>query len=1072
MCGNDTTATQTITIVDTTAPEFTYVPADYTAECSDSHLLEEATATDACGAVVIDVQADTTGLDDECTGAYVVTRTFTATDECGHATEAVQIITIEDTTAPEVEEGSDLIVECDGSGNSVDLQDWLNNNAGAAAEDNCGAIEWTHDFEALSDDCGATGSALVTFTATDDCGNASSTSATFTIVDTTAPEILGDQEIDVACDIYSPDSAYAEALDACGGVDFTWEDSPVSGGCTLPVAMYRRMYLAVDECGNADSLEQFISVIDTIAPLLTVPADYTAECDEELVYDSASATDNCSGADIAETRDTIPGSCPQSFSIVRTFTASDNCDNETVLTQTITVVDTTAPELTIPMDYTAECSEEHPLEDASATDNCGQVTITLATDTLEGGCAQAYTVTRTFTALDECGNSTSATQTIIIEDTTAPEFVEALPGNLTVECDAIPAPDTLTANDNCQAVNVMFEELEEAGSCANEATLTRTWTVSDDCGNSASHTQVITVIDTTAPELTLPANYTAECSDLHPLEDALAIDNCGDVTIEVEADTTYTCDNTYEVTRTFTATDACGNSTQGQQIINIQDTTAPEFVEALPADETVECSSVPEAAVLTAIDNCADVEVMFEEIQTDDEDGCAQTYTITRIWTVVDACGNDTSHTQVLNVVDTSAPVFSNIGGLMNGEIVSVPYDDEYGNATLPEIVDPTAFDNCQDAETCDSAATAEANAFLMDALGIEDTIDFISQVDATGINNPFLTGGAYTTGVITTPEVMADGQTCDNNPVEHGVRLFNFEGGEYYTTDEGSITVHNDGTIDLTMTVQMVDDPTASLIVSAQFGALLTWDEWLDTPGPESFKSDCGLGDHLEWKYTTLIDGSITGGGSLLGTELELTHQPMNEYFGFQFGEGANNENGNFGFSGWFYYQGTLVVDGNAGTEVMGSGDLFGDLDFMQDWSTTLTYCVTDCVGNQSLFSYTIESSGEVLNPLDEDGVQGGDSNDDTMITPKDLVSITSLHPNPTSGQTILVLDADEDVKVKVNLHDMSGNLVLPIMEGMLYEGWETSININLQGIESRMYQIRITAKEFVTTKKLLVTE
>ena len=56
----------------------------------------------------------------------------------------------------------------------------------------------------------------------------------------------------------------------------------------------------------------------------------------------------------------------------------------------------------------------------------------------------------------------------------------------------------------------------------------------------------------------------------------------------------------------------------------------------------------------------------------------------------------------------------------MNGEIVSVPYDDEYGNATLPEIVDPTAFDNCQDAEICDSAATADANAFLMDALGFQ----------------------------------------------------------------------------------------------------------------------------------------------------------------------------------------------------------------------------------------------------------------------------------------------------------------------------------------------------------------
>ena len=499
---------------------------------------------------------------------------------------------------------------------------------------------------------------------------------------------------------------------------FTWEDEVVSGGCTLPVAMYRRMYTAVDECGNADSLEQFISVIDTIAPILTVPADYTAECDEVLVYDEASASDNCSGATITETRDTIAGDCPQSFSIVRTFTAADNCDNETVLTQTITVEDTTAPELTIPEDYTAECSDEHPLEDASATDNCGEVVIELVTDTLAGDCAQAYTVTRTFTATDECGNATTLTQTIVIEDTTAPEFVEALPIDLTVECDTIPVADTLTATDNCQDVEVVYEEVEVAGDCANESTLFRTWTVTDDCGNSTSHTQEITVIDTTAPELTVPADYTAECSDDHPLDEAIATDNCGEVTIEVEADTTYTCDNTYEVTRTFTATDACGNSATGQQVINIQDTTQPVFVEALPADTVVECSSVPAAAVLTATDNCAIVEVMFEEVETDVEDGCAQTYILTRIWTVADACGNTNSHTQTVEVVDTTAPVFANVGGLMNEEVVSVAYDDAYGNVTLPEIVNPSASDNCQEAEACDSAATAEANAMLMEALG------------------------------------------------------------------------------------------------------------------------------------------------------------------------------------------------------------------------------------------------------------------------------------------------------------------------------------------------------------------
>ena len=34
-CWQQLSATQTITVQDTTAPEFTFVPADYTVECSD-----------------------------------------------------------------------------------------------------------------------------------------------------------------------------------------------------------------------------------------------------------------------------------------------------------------------------------------------------------------------------------------------------------------------------------------------------------------------------------------------------------------------------------------------------------------------------------------------------------------------------------------------------------------------------------------------------------------------------------------------------------------------------------------------------------------------------------------------------------------------------------------------------------------------------------------------------------------------------------------------------------------------------------------------------------------------------
>ena len=75
-------------------------------------------------------------------------------------------------------------------------------------------------------------------------------------------------------------------------------------------------------------------------------------------------------------------------------------------------------------------------------------------------------------------------------------------------------------------VVITVEEVATAGACAGDYVITRTFTATDDCGNASSATQTITII-TTTPELTIPADYTAECSDEHPMDEATATDNCG-----------------------------------------------------------------------------------------------------------------------------------------------------------------------------------------------------------------------------------------------------------------------------------------------------------------------------------------------------------------------------------------------------------------------------------------------------------------------------------------------------------------------------------------------------------------
>src|SRR5690606_7653573 len=121
----------------------------------------------------------------DCAAPVIVT--FTATDACGNSVSATATYSIQDTVPPVITGGDDMTVECDGTGNLDDLNNWLTSNAGADATDDCSAITWSNNYSSLSDGCGETGTATVTFTAIDGCGNASSVSATFIIQDTTAP---------------------------------------------------------------------------------------------------------------------------------------------------------------------------------------------------------------------------------------------------------------------------------------------------------------------------------------------------------------------------------------------------------------------------------------------------------------------------------------------------------------------------------------------------------------------------------------------------------------------------------------------------------------------------------------------------------------------------------------------------------------------------------------------------------------------------------------------------------------------------------------------------------------------
>ncbi|RZQ51154.1 hypothetical protein C1E23_21110, partial [Pseudoalteromonas phenolica] len=64
-------------------------------------------------------------------------------------------------------------------------------------------------------------------------------------------------------------------------------------------------------------------------------------------------------------------------------------------------------------------------------------------------------------------------------------------------------------SDNCDtSLDATYSDSVAAGSCEGEQIITRTWSLTDDCGNTTEKTQTITVKDNIKPAFTAPSDIT------------------------------------------------------------------------------------------------------------------------------------------------------------------------------------------------------------------------------------------------------------------------------------------------------------------------------------------------------------------------------------------------------------------------------------------------------------------------------------------------------------------------------------------------------------------------------------
>ena len=342
-------------------------------------------------------------------------------------------------------------------------------------------------------------------------------------------------------------------------------------------------------------------------------------------------------------------------------------------------------------------------------------------DTTAGSCPGNYTLTRTWTATDACGNVDSAVQIVIVQDTVDP--VISCPGNLTAVCDIseqVAYADLNafiaaggTASDNCDLDSASFtllSEVSDNNTCPE--VVTRTYQVADLCGNTATCVQTITINDAINPTLTCPGNLTAVCDiteqpayadlDAFLAAGGATSDNCGidsaSFILLSEVSDNNTCPEV--VTRTYQIADLCGNTITCVQTITINDAINPTLT--CPGNLTAVCdiTEQPAYADLDAFlaaggatsDNCGIDSASFILLsEVSDNNTCPEV--VTRTYQIADLCGNTITCVQTITINDAINPTLTCPGNLT--AVCDITEQPAYADLDAFIAAGGTTGDNC-----------------------------------------------------------------------------------------------------------------------------------------------------------------------------------------------------------------------------------------------------------------------------------------------------------------------------------------------------------------------------------------
>ncbi len=717
-CNSDS---KTISVNDTTKPVITAYPTGSNLGCNPATLPDcssvqaGVTATDNCGTPTINCSSS-----DSVSGCtHTRTFTVTATDGCGNYSDSrtVTYTWTEDTTGPTITPtGTTLTLGCNPTAAQIEAA-----LGTATATDACGSVTATHTDSGITSN-GCSRSQTRTWSSTDACGNASTASRTVTwTVDTEPPVITLATAGTLGCNPTSAQIAAAfgtaSVSDNCStGLVATGTLGAEQGtGCTRTIT---KSWTVTDSCGNVGTNSQTLTFTrDTENPVITLTPAGTLGCNPTeaqiaAAFGTASVSDNCSTGLVATGTIGAEQGTGCIRTVTKTWTTTDGCGNVGTNFQTVTFTrDTENPVITLTAAGTLGCNPTSAqiaaaFGTASVTDNCSVGLVATGTLGAEQGTGCTRTITKSWTVTDGCGNVGTNAQTVTFTRDIEAPFITATGTTLTLGCNPLSADinaalGSATATDNCNVGTPTFTDSSVTGAgCLKSQT--RTWIVSDACGNPATPVSrtVTWTEDHEAPTISATgANPSLGCNPTSTeieaaLGSATATDNCGPVTPTVNTDNVVVTGCSRSQTRTWYASDGCGNAaTPVSRTVTWTVDTTPPTITATGTTLTLGCnpSSADINAALgsaTATDNCGVGAPTFTDSSVTGA-GCLKSQT--RTWNVSDACGNPATPVSrtVTWTEDHEAPTISATGA--NPSLGCNPTSTEIEAA----LGTATATDNC-----------------------------------------------------------------------------------------------------------------------------------------------------------------------------------------------------------------------------------------------------------------------------------------------------------------------------------------------------------------------------------------